>query len=327
MNIVSMKKKLLEGKFPGQPGATLRLTEKQLKYLVATVPCVRIHNKNATQYYFVEASVFLQVHFYGGMGRCDIKGSLFEVPSDYDQLKYEDGIGMFPVSEDKRPLVFKYPEEIGKAKQLILALQRALWLNKHPYHVKIDGYESAHKKGWPKNSQFGGPQITLSINDGDFETVYLIHEDILNHHTYTLKQAVLNGEFDGSESTEVFEDRISKEAQERHQALELKLEFENFVKENPLQAINDGIESYNDDIDTYKKFLKMAKALRKTMKENPECFNKIKKVKNNHGQKNSTLFRETERIKDSMKHRRDIINNHDEGLHRAIEKAVEEWNE
>jgi len=327
MNVVSIKKKLLEGKFPGQPGATLNLNDKQIKYLVATVPCVKIYNKNATQYYFIEAGTYLQVHFYGGMGRYTTNGSMFEVSYDYAPLKYEDGIRKFPINEDKKPLIFKIHERT-KAHQLGLVLQRALWLNKMPYEISIDGYGSVHKKGWPKNTQFGlysGLKTSLSINDNDYETIYLIHDDLpSNHQGDGLKEAILNGEFDGSEAPDVFRERISKKAQEEHKALKHRLEFENFVRKDPLQQINDGIKNYNDEIDTYKKFLKMATVLRKKMKENPGWFKKVKKVRKDHGQKNSTLFKETERIKAIMENRHNTIDKDNEGLHRAIVRAVEE---
>jgi len=327
MNVVSIKKKLLEGEFPGQPGATLKLTETQIKYLAATVPCVRIHDKNTTQYYFPEASTYLAVHFYGGMGRCQINGNLFQVSHDDPLFQYEDGIRKFPINDNKKPLIFNYfSRDHLKINQLSSALQRALWLNKKPYNVKIEGYGSIHKKGWPKNTKFGGLKTSLSISDGDFETVYLIHEEIFTQHGHGsyLKEAILNGEFDGSESVEGFEERITDKAQKSHEDITYRLEFEQFVKNGPLQEINKGIENYNDEIDTYKKFLKMATELRRIMKKNSELFKKAKKLGTNHGMKSSSLFNKMKCIEIREKARRRVFISNNHMLHYKIERAVKD---
>jgi len=326
MNVVSMKKKLLEGEFPGNTGNSIKLTEKQIKYLAATVPCVRIHDKNTTQYYFPEASTYLAVHYYGGMGRCDINGSLYKVSHDDPLFQYEDGIRKFPINKDKKPLVFNYPKGHSEIDQLSSALQRALWLNKMPYEVKIEGYESIFKKGWPKNTNFGGLKTSLSIPDGDFETVYLTHEEIFTRHGHGsyLKEAILNGEFDGSESVEGFEERVTDKAQKSHEAITYRLKFEQFIKNGPLQEINKDIEIFNDEIDTYKKFLKMATELRRMMKKNPELFKKAKKLETNHGMKSSSLFNEMMCIDIRKKARRRVIISNNQMLHYKIERAVKD---
>ena len=327
MNVVSMKKKLLAGEHPGDA----RLTDKQIRYLAATVPCVKIHNSNACQYYFPDAGVYLQVIFHGGYRGSYTEGSLFKVPHDYGKFYYEDGTRKYLLDEKLKPVVFRYPAESQAIAETLIKAQTILWLEKKPYHVKIEGYETVHKKGWPRDKNYGTYKTSLHFRDGDFESVYLVLDEIYTHHGHggVLKEAIVNGEYDGSESPREFEERITNKAQRDHEAWEYKYNFEQFLKGNPIEQINKAIEEFNGDINMYKKFLKMATELRRKMKANPGWFRKIKKVKKDAGFKNSYLYRQKIHITETRSARRKMVNNdhdiHALKLHYKIESAINNY--
>lgn len=329
MTIVTMKKKLLAGHFPNDDGKSIRLKDKQIKYLVATVPCVKIHNKNACQYYFPEAKTFLKVVFYGGFGRCTTEGTLLKVPHDYSELFYEDNIRKYVPNEKGLPMVFKYNSMDSALQQRICTIQTGLWLAKKPYHVRIEGYKSKHTKGWPKDN-YGGEKVSLHINDGDYETVYLTLEPInasLNIFVYgKLKEAILYGEYKGAVHPSDFERNITEKGQAERRAFDYRYEFKRFVKDGPVEKINQTIEKHNEDLKMYKDFLKMATQLHRIMRENPGCFRKVKKVKKNSKIKSSVLFKEMNTLRGTIDRRRAILNDENNyqtpNIHWAIEKAV-----
>ena len=86
MSIVKIKKSLLQGKFPGESN----INGTQIKYLVATVPCIKIFNPNTTQYYFPGTKTYLSVAYYpgafGSSGKSD--GFLRIVDHDFKALNY-----------------------------------------------------------------------------------------------------------------------------------------------------------------------------------------------------------------------------------------------
>lgn len=308
MNVVQMKNKLLAGEFPGNENETIRLNDSQIHYLAATVPSVKIYNTNATQYYFPKAKTYLQVIFNAHYKNYNTEGNLFKIDDNYDRLYYKDGIKKFVVDDKNNPVIFKLYDM--KMLVTIKNLQATLWMQRKPYWIKTAGYKSIHNKGWPKN-EWGTKKTSLSIHNGDFESVYLDLEEISPHYTdwenSLLKEAILNGEYKLNQKPDDFENKIRDRARKQKEKWELKRDFQNFVKSDKIETFNKDVENFNEEIENCKKILKLATELRKIMKANPGWFKKIKRINNNHGLKTSQLYRQKYKLTLLKKARRELL--------------------
>jgi hypothetical protein len=334
MNVIHIKNLLLQGKSPvtDQP---IRINGDQIDHLVATVPSIKLHNSNSTQYYFPEAGVYLQVVFTGGIHYGETRGTLLNVTHNDPLFFYEDGIRKFPIGKDNKPLVFDMGNGYGM--NLILnSIQSYEWLSKRPYFVKCEGYAPIYTKGMPKNDH--GTNKILSVHDRDYKSVYLSFQPIKDYgscdgHYDELRKAVEAGEFKGGDITWIeFDDAIRERAKMSHDAFKLRMDFEGFIRSNPIEQLNKTVDRYNDEIIKIEKYLKMAKFIRRHMKNNPGWFRKFDHISQNTVHKNSTLFREKIKIEKIISARYDLLNDHGENykaprLLSAVRDAVSNWSD
>lgn len=309
MNIVSIKKMLLEGKAPEKE---INLTDKQIRYLAATVPCIKIWNPNATQYYFPGAKTYLQVTFRGNFSYYNTSGLLFKISDNDDRLFLEPGVCSYVRLQSGEPAVFNIQDFMGRI--LLEQVQKNLWLNKKPYYVRIDGYESIHTRGWPNDERFGHPKSMLSVRDGDYKSYFLTLQTIHQDGNWgddvgrSLKEAILKGEYTGQCSPDEFSSDIHKRTANIKRNIEREFQFRDFVKNDPVKSINKTIAENNEEIDKINTLLKMATEIRRLMKKNPGWFRKIQTIHQNHGLKSSQLFREMESIKGLKDLRYNLLN-------------------
>lgn len=292
-NVISLRKGLRKGTWPDESRDQIPLKEHQVRHLVATVPCIRLTGKTCTEYYFPEAKAFLHTTWYGNGMNGELHGTLIK---DFPRPVHADGTPRYVITPDELPLVLPTAglNPFDKSVNYSLSgIQSTLWIQRKPYNVRIEGYESIHDKGWPKDKHFGTPKTMLSVHDGDFRSYYLSIELFHSGDWYgqDLAQAVEAGEYDGSISPDEFENIIHKRWAEKKARLDLRLEFESFVRTGPVESINRTIERHNKEVDAAHKFLRVARELRKAMRANPDWYRKVAKVTAPTGLKSSQLFR------------------------------------
>jgi len=190
----------------------------------------------------------------------------------------------------------------------------------------LEGYRSKYTKGWPKDTVTRYPKIQLFVNDGDYTSAYLGVEEIptasLDGSTASLKEAILNGEFDGSITMDEFSTRILERSQKQNATWELEFKYKQFLKDDPLKEVNDAVDEHNKTMDGYKTFRLMVTELKKAIKENPGWFKRIKKVNKNHGLTDEELFIQLRRLEDIKEKQSNVIGL----LDSVIEDAVMKYN-
>lgn len=318
MNVITMRKSLRAGQYPDPQANSIDLNSSQLHHLEATVPCVKMaDDSNNIVLYFPEAGAVAKTWLTHGISlHSEYRGTLLKGATDVPV--YEDGTPHYVTEKGSHlPIVFEYAT-LAKAAQE--ATQKTLWVNRRPYRVRLEGYESVHEKGWPKDNQYGGrDKISLSVWDGDFKSVYLSIEPIPlkgDGGSHELNLAVANGEYDGSETLDAFLERIKQRFADRMALLNRHIEFKRFARYEPRKTLAKAIKDHNKSIDDCKVFLKLATRLRRHMRQNPGWYKKAHMPNTSH--KTSTLYRYMESIKKSDRARTDA----DPDLRYAVEAAV-----
>jgi len=298
MNVTSIRKALAAGQWPDRNLAVILLRENQVKHLAATVPCVKIRRRANTSYYFPGAKAKLDTVYHGGV-RGTLEGTLINV-GDCSVSHCEDGTPCYVMISSEvngMPVVFTSLQE---ALRLRLVYEASLWMNRKPYRVSVDGYESVYEKGWPKDESFGAPKMSLSIRDGDYRSFYLSIDPIPTDGTCedqcALHEAIVSGRFDGSLSTEAFTDIVAQEVSQKRARFNRRFDFEQFVRKGPVQQLNMAVKTHNQEVEACKAFLKLARDLRRHMRKNPGWYRRINPLPEGSSLKSSQLFYLTEEI-------------------------------
>lgn len=309
MNVTSIRKKLRGGEWPAPGLQQISLNGKQIHHLEATVPCVRMISStgNAT-FFFPDSGASLTTKLTHGISlHSEYRGTLLKGANDQIP-SHEDGTSRYVATPGgTKPAVYVsyHAAEISAE-----AYTANLWLARKPYRARVEGYESVHSKGWPKDTRFGGnsDKIGLHVLDGDFKSYYLSVEPISNPKSmdwagHALAEAVRNGEFDGSETPADFTDRIHERWANEQRRIDRKLEFERFVRYDPKAEVKKAVDAHNQQMDACRAFLKMATRLRRHMRANPGWYKRAKMPGGGH--KNSELFGFIEELKESDRQRRE----------------------
>jgi hypothetical protein len=313
MNVTSIRKSLRASEWPSESKNEIALNDSQIHHLEATVPCVKMASSTGnTVLYFPDAGAKLITMLTNGISlHSEYRGTLLKGAKDIPC--HEDGTSRYVADGGgTMPVVYKEAAHAEAAKE---HFQKILWLKRKPYRIRVEGYESVHSKGWPKDKRMGHDKISLSVLDGDFKSVYLSVETLNlrgGGETQDLAEAVKRGEYNGSETTRKFEDRVRQQFSDRMARIHRRLDFENFVRYDPKESVKKDIDNHNQQVNAYYAFLKMASRLRRHMKANPGWYKKAKMPGDVH--KNSELFRYTEELKESDRARRES----DPDLDRAV---------
>lgn len=317
MNVTSIRKSLQAGEWPAEGRDSLHLNGKQIHHLEATVPCVKmISSTGNSTFYFPDSGASLTTWLTHGISlHSDYVGDLHRGADDQIPC-YEDGTSHYVASPGgPKPMVYTVYHAAQASAE---AYTGNLWLARKPYKARVEGYESVHTKGWPKDQRFGlgRDKISLHVHDGDFKSYYLAVSPLANNGGMDwvgsdLAAAIKRGEFDGSETPSEFADRLAEETAERQRRIERKLEFERFIRYDPMDEVRKAVDAHNQSLDAAKAFLRMATKLRRHMKQNPGWYKKAKVPAKGH--RNSELFKFMEQLKESDRQRRES----DVGLERA----------
>lgn len=309
MNVTSIRKSLRDGEWPAEGRDSLHLNGSQIHHLEATVPCVKmISSTGNSTFYFPDSGASLTTWLTHGISlHSEWRGTLLKGANDQIP-SYEDGTSHYVASPaSPRPMVYTV---LHAAQVSADAYTGNLWLARKPYAVRVEGYESVHTKGWPKDQRFGlgREKISLHVHDGDFKSYYLaisplVHKGGTDWARMDLAAAIKRGEFDGSESPAEFADRLAEETAEKQRRIDRKLEFERFVRYDPEAEVKKAVDAHNQSLDAAKAFLRMATRLRRHMKQNPGWYKRAKVPGKGH--RNSELFKFMEQLKESDRLRRE----------------------
>ena len=316
-SVAQLRKLLRENNLPLAEGESIDLNDKQIEHLKVTVPCVKLnHSSSSFLYYFVDAGICMETHYssYGGTS-----GRLYRMAPDDPKLFYEDGTRKYVADESGIPETFSYGMHGLRVR--INELEQQLWLACKPYRVRIDGYESKHKTGVPKTDY--GHSKTLKIQE-DYESCYLSVEPIShNRMREALDIAISSGEFKEGMSVDKFETDIHRKENLERQQIETKYEFRHFIKEGAVEQYNKNVDAFNETIDHIDTFFKIARQLKKIVKENPLYFTRLDKA--DPKAKHSQLFRAKEEIKALKSQRYTLLNEGDHTrLGWMLEAAIKE---